>query len=233
MRWSVIAGPLVASRAPRWAGLARVALAGVLGTSSAACSYTGESRNPAFPQGAIAAAPSIVSGAVVCGPARGAATSESVDTFNVMLREKAAMTPVTLTAEAAASICSSYADDDEAMWSTPKWRASEVLTTLLQRTLAPYTARSILVPVVLGEEACFDERATITNGSGETVGTVKTNRERCSSTSKVTLRLYLLDREGMLLWKGWGKTTYASTSRIEKIVEKLLGNVPARFARGS
>lgn len=197
-----------------------LAVTGALGLLGSGC-LSGESRNPNFPKDAKAPPPTVVASTVLCGRVGGAAVAESASTFDILLRNRVSVPAVPISSEGHKGICSGV-----------DWKPSVVLRASLRQALESQGARSILVPMIRGDETCANDSATVTTSSGATLK-VESDTVRCRPANSARLYLHLFDQHGTLLWKASTMTFADAPERNEPSIRELLAKVPADLTGGS
>jgi hypothetical protein len=197
-------------------------------------SMRGQERNPSFVQ-ARAPAPTLAANALRCGDVTSAEATVAID-MHVRSLSKA---PATLSGATATLLCANLGKEmtEDASWvpvikgglsGTSSWRPSELLGRALGELLDGNGAESVLVPIVIQLRDCGHDSATVRDADGKSLGTVESNQTRCRPTTQLAIRLFLLDRAGVILWKSWAR---ADTARgnIEEGVAAAFAGVPAVY----
>jgi hypothetical protein len=120
--------------------------------------------------------------------------------------------------------------DDEAR-SADFWKSRPAFGELTNNTGAQYGVKSLLVPIIVAEEACSRDTETMRDSQGRVIATTESSHVTCGPNGYLDVGVFLVSTEGVILWKSSG--VLMGNGDHTKELEQLLATMPSASADGS
>lgn len=120
--------------------------------------------------------------------------------------------------------------DDEAR-SADYWKSRPAFGELTDRTGSQYGVKSLLVPIIVAEEACSRDTETMRDSQGRVIATTESSHVTCGPNGYLDVGVFLVATDGTILWKSSG--VLQGNGDHTKELEQLLATMPNASAEGS
>ncbi len=120
--------------------------------------------------------------------------------------------------------------DDEAR-SADYWKSRPAFGELTDRTGQQYGVKSLLVPIIVAEEACSRDTETMRDSQGRVIATTESSHVTCGPNGYLDVGVFLVASDGTILWKSSG--VLQGNGDHTKELEQLLATMPNASAEGS
>lgn len=120
--------------------------------------------------------------------------------------------------------------DDEAR-SAAFWKSRPAFGELTDKAGQQYQVKSLLVPIIVAEEACSRDTETMRDSQGRVIATTESSHVTCGPNGFVDVGVFLVATDGTILWKSSGVLQGNGDHTSE--LEQLLATMPKASAEGA
>jgi len=193
-------------------------------------------KNPVFD--GKAPGPTLVTTTVDCSKTPSESRAVAQD-FQAMLNKKINQQKTGVGFQSKEILCSTLATDkmlsprvsDDEARSADYWKSRPAFGELTDKVGQQYGVKSMLVPIIVAEEACSRDTETMRDSQGRVIATTESSHVTCGPNGYLDVGVFLVGTDGTILWKSSG--ILMGNGDHTKELEQLLATMPSASADGA